>query len=89
MVLARFSPQDSLKRVRFFKETFLLIDISIEMVLGMLFLAFSIIDCHFGAEKPIWKFHTIAEALSTINKVEIIDKTKYAKTALDKIPRPL
>lgn len=50
----------------------------------MLFLVFNIIDCHFGVEKSIWKFHTIAEALSIINKVEIIDKTKHAKTALDK-----
>lgn len=50
----------------------------------MLFLVFSIINCHFGAEKPIWKFYTVVEALSTINKVEIIDKKKYAKIALDR-----
>ncbi len=44
IVSARFSLQDSLGRVRFFEETFLLADTSIEVVLGMPFLALSNTD---------------------------------------------
>lgn len=36
MALARFSIQDSLKRVLFFEKTFLLANISIEVILEML-----------------------------------------------------
>ncbi len=49
MASAGFSLQDSLGRVRFFKETFLRADISMEVVLGMLFLSFSNADFLFGA----------------------------------------
>lgn len=41
MVIARFSIQDKLGKIRFFEGTFLLADTSIEMVLGILFLALS------------------------------------------------
>ncbi len=41
MTSASFLLQDSLKRVRFFEETFLLADTSMDVVLGMLFLALS------------------------------------------------
>ncbi len=51
MVSASFSLQDSLERVRFFEKTFLLADTSMEVVLGMPFLAFSDAYFQFGAEK--------------------------------------
>ena len=38
MVLADFQVEDKLGRARFFQETFLLADISMEVVLGMPFL---------------------------------------------------
>ena len=41
MVLASFQLEDKLGRARFFQETFLLADISAEVVLGMPFLTFS------------------------------------------------
>ena len=41
MVLANFQVEDKLRRARFFQETFLLADISTEVVLGMPFLIFS------------------------------------------------
>ncbi len=47
MVLASFSLQDSLGRVRFFEETFLLAEINIEMVLEIPFLSFSNADVKF------------------------------------------
>ncbi len=44
MAVAAFSLQDSLGKVLFFEETFLLADTSIKAVLGMPFLAFSNAD---------------------------------------------
>ena len=47
MVIAGFSLQDKLGRVWFFKETFLLADTSIEVVLGMPFFSLSDVDIRF------------------------------------------
>ena len=41
MVLASFQVEDKLRSLRFFQETFLLADLSVEVVLGMLFLTLS------------------------------------------------
>ncbi len=84
MVSASFLPQDSLERVRFFKETFLLDDTSIEVILEIHFLALSNADFQFGAERLTWRFYTTAEVLPTTSRVELIDKREFVKTALDK-----
>lgn len=47
MTIATFSVQDKLGWNRFFKETFLLTDTSMEVVLGMLFLSLSNADIDF------------------------------------------
>lgn len=47
MVLASFQVEDKLGRARFFQETFLLADISVEMVLEMPFLTLSNVNIHF------------------------------------------
>ncbi len=83
MVSASFSLQDSLRRVRFFEETFLLVNTSMEVVLGMPFLALSNTDFQFGAKKLTWRSYTIAEALSTTSRGKLIDKREFAKAALD------
>ena len=44
MVLASFQIEDKLGKARFFQDTFLLANISAEVVLGMLFLTFSNAD---------------------------------------------
>ena len=44
IVIAAFHVNDKLRRSRFFQETFLPTEISIEMVLGMPFLTFSNAD---------------------------------------------
>lgn len=53
MVLVIFSLEDSLEKVRFFKESFLLTNTNIEVVLEMLFLVFSNADFWFYLEKLI------------------------------------
>ena len=47
MVLANFQVEDTLGRTRFFQETFLLTDISTEVVLNMPFLTFSNADVQY------------------------------------------
>ncbi len=84
MVSASFSLQDSLERVRFFEETFLLANTSMEVVLGIPFLALSNADFQFSAEKLTWRTYTAAKALPTTSRVELIDKREFARAALDK-----
>ena len=73
-----------LKKTRFFQETFLLADFSVEVVLGMSFLILSNTNIKFAQKKLIWRFYTTTEALPTTKRVEIIDRKKFAKAVLDK-----
>ena len=65
MVLADFQVENKLKRARFFRETFLLADISAEVVLSMPFLTFNNADVQFVKKKLTWRSYTTAEALPT------------------------
>ena len=83
MVLASFQVEDKLGRTRYFQETFLLADISMEVVLGMPFLTLSNADIQFAEKELTWRSYTAVEALPTTKRVEIIDKKKFARAALD------
>ncbi len=84
MTSAKFSLQDSLRRVRFFK-IFLLTNTRMEVVLGIPFLFVSNTDVEFAElGKLIWKLYTAVEALSTTSWVELIDKREFAKVAINK-----
>ncbi len=48
----------------------------------MPFLSLSNIDFQFGAGELTWRSYTVAEALSTARRVELIDKHEFAKAAL-------
>ena len=84
MVLADFQVEDKLERARFFQETFLLADISVEVVLNMPFLTLSIANVQFVKKELTWRSYTTAEALPTTKRVELINKKEFAKVALDK-----
>lgn len=73
MVIAGFSLQDKLGRVRFFEETFLLDDTSMEVVLGLPFLTLSDANIRFAGKELVWRSYTAAKALPTIQRVELID----------------
>ena len=83
MVLADFQVEDKLGRARFFQETFLLTDISAEVVLGMPFLTLSNADVQFVENELTWRSYTTAKTLPSIKRVELIDKKEFAKAALD------
>ena len=54
-----------------------------EVVLGMSFLTFSNINIQFVKKELTWRSYTAAEALPITKQIELIDKKKFAKTALD------
>ena len=82
MVIASFSLQDKLGKVRFFQETFLVADTRIEVVLGMPFLTLGNADIRFAERELVWRTYSAAEALPTTRRVEIIDK-EFATAALN------
>ena len=83
MVIAAFQVKDKLGRARFFQETFLLADTSIEVILEMPFLTLSNADIQFVEMELTWRSYTAKEALPTTRKVELINKKEFAKAALD------
>ena len=84
MVLASFQVEDKLGRARFSQKTVLLADISVKVVLEMLFLTLSNADIQFAKKELTWRSYTAAEALqTTIKRVELIDKKEFAKAALN------
>ena len=50
----------------FFQKTFLLANISMEVILGMLLLIFSNVNVQFAEKKLIWKTYITKETLLTI-----------------------
>lgn len=54
------------------------------MILEIFFLIFSNINIQFVEKKLVWRSYTITKILPIIKKVQLIDKKKFAKTALDK-----
>ena len=50
----------------------------------MLYLNLSNAEMFFSDREFTWRSYIAAEALSTTKRVELIDKKKFAKTALDK-----
>ena len=53
IVIADCSVKDKLGKIRFFRKTFLLANIGLEMVLGMLFLTFSKADIRFAERELV------------------------------------
>lgn len=74
---------DKLGQIRFFEETFLLADISIKVVLEMLFLYLSNTNVYFDKKELTWRTYTVAETIPTSRRVELIDKYYFIKAALD------
>ena len=83
IVITAFQVLNKLGCSRFFYKTFLLADISIKMVLSMLFLIFSNADIQFIKKKLTWRTYTTKKALSTTCRVKFINWKKFGKAVLD------
>lgn len=84
MIIVRFSFQDKLGKIWFFKEIFLLVDTNIKIVLGMFFLTLNNIDIQFNAKSLIGRSYTIIKVLTMIKQIELIVKHKFVQATLDK-----
>ena len=65
MVLASFQVENKLERPWFFQETFLLANLSMEVVLEIPFLTFNNANIQFALKKLNWRSYIIAKALLT------------------------
>lgn len=83
IVLASFLVQEKLKKVQFFKKTFLLTDIGMEVVLRIPFLIFSNAHMQFIDKKAEWKIYTTVEVLPTIKKLKFNDKSEFVTAPLN------
>ena len=83
MVVAAFSMVDKANRVRFFEKTFLVANISLEIVFRMSFLTLSSADVDFSGWEYRWKTYTNEKALPTTRCIELVGKKEFAATALD------
>ena len=84
IVIAGFQVLDKQGRIWFFQETFLPANTTMEVVLGMPLLTLSNANTQFAEKELIWKSYTAKKALPTTQKVELINKKKFVKAALDK-----
>ena len=83
MMVVAFLVTDKANRVKFFKKTFLVANVSPEVVLGMPFLTLSGADVDFSGRELRWKTYTVEEALPTTRRVELVGKKEFAAAALD------
>ena len=83
MVVTAFSMTDKAHQVRFFEKTFLVANISPEVVFGMPFLTLSGADVDFSGRKLRWKTYTTKEVLPTTKRIELVGKKEFAAAALD------
>ena len=84
MVVAAFLVVDKANGVRFFINTFLVANVSSEIVLKMLFLTLSGKDIDFLGQELWWRTYTIEKALSTTRRVKLVGKKEFTAVALDR-----
>lgn len=83
IVLASFQVDNKLKRVQFFQKTFLLTNISRDIILGMFFLTFSNAGVLFVDKKLTWWSYLLVKTLPITKWVQIISRKEFAIVALD------
>lgn len=83
IVLANFQVDDKYIRLQFFQETFLVTNISINVILRILFLTLSNTNIAFADWNLIWKSYTSTKTLLTTKQLQIINWKKFVAVALD------
>ena len=83
IVVASLLVEDKANWVRFFEESFLVANISPELILGMSFFTLSDADVNFTGRELQWRTYTTKEALSTIRYVELVGMKELVAIALD------
>ena len=79
---------DKANQVRFFEETFLVANVSPEVVFGRHFLTLSSANIDFLNRELRWKTYTTKEALPTTRRAELVGKKKLQLQSLTWNMRP-
>ena len=69
--------------MKFFEETFLVANISLEVVLGMPFFILSCADINFSGCELWWRTYNTKKALPTIRRIELVGKKEFAAAAFE------
>ena len=83
MVATAFSLTDKGNRVKFFEESFLVANVSPDVVLGMLFLTLSSADVDFLSRELRWRIYTTEEAFPTTRNIKLVGEKEFAAAAFD------
>ena len=83
MVVAAFSVQDKANQIRFFEETFLVANVSLEVVFGMPFLILSGADVDFLGRELRWRTYSTEKDISTTRRVKLVGEKAFAAATLD------
>ena len=83
MIIAAFLVVDKANRVRFFEKTFLMANISPEVVFVMPFLTLSSVNIDFSDWELRWRTYTTKEALPTSKCVELMGKKGFVAAVLN------
>ncbi len=83
IVVSTFLVSDKDKRERFFKESFLLADIKLDIVLKMPFLTMNNLDINFHTWDLQWRSYTTGEVFPNTRQVELIGKKRFAAVTFD------
>ena len=83
IVVAAISLTNQADKVRFFEKSFLVANIGLNEILGILFLTLSGADVDFLKRELWWRSYTIEKALSTIKQVELVGKKEFAAAVFD------
>ena len=74
---------DKANRVRFFKETFLVANVSPKVVFGIPFLTLSGVNVDFSGRELRWRTYTTEKALLTTKRIVLVGKKKFATAILN------
>lgn len=83
MIVTVFSVTNKANKVKFFKETFVVANVSPELVFGMLFFFLNGANVDFLDWEFRWRTYITQKAFLTIRHVELVEKKKFTAVALD------
>ena len=78
IVIVAFSVIDQADKVKFFEKTFLVANISPDVIFGMPFLTLSDVDINFPKKKLQWRPYIIEKDLPITKRVELVEKKEFA-----------
>ena len=83
MIVAVFALIDKANKVIFFENIFLVVNISPEVVFGILFLTLSSTDVDFSGRELWWRTYTIKKALFITRRIKLVGKKEFAVVVYD------